>query len=322
MTDDFSDLGTPSTSRRGFLAGTAGTGLGLAVAAPIGLGAAAAAAAPGGPAWPDGPGSRNQPQRPDPELTSILAAIDPARIEANVRTLVSFGTRHTLSDQDDPERGIGAARDWLFDEFSRYAAASGGRMTVEKQSYVQPPANRVPVATRITNVLATLQGSTDPDRVYLISGHYDSRVTDVMNATADAPGADDDASGVAVSLEVARVLATHRPAATIVCAAVAGEEQGLYGSTHLAEQLKAAGKDVQGMFTNDIVGSSTADDGKRDPRSIRLFAEGVAAGSGVPPRSRSRRADPGARPVPSPGNGSGIAGSRRGTCHGAAIAAV
>ena len=111
--------------------------------------------------------------------------------------------------------------------------------------------------------------------MYVVSGHYDSRVTDVMNATADAPGADDDASGVAVAMELARVMATRRPGATIVFAAVAGEEQGLYGSTYLAEQLKQAGKDVQGMFTKDIVGSSTADDGTRDPRSLRLFAEGV-----------------------------------------------
>jgi Zn-dependent M28 family amino/carboxypeptidase len=192
-----------------------------------------------------------------------------------VRTLVSFGTRHTLSTQEDPRHGIGAARDWIWATMQSHARRSGGRMTVEKQSFVQPPANRVPTATTITNVLATLRGSTYPNRVYLISGHYDSRVTDVMNATAFAPGADDDASGVAVSMELARVLATRRPEATIILAAVAAEEQGLYGSTHLAQQLQDSGADVQGMFTNDIVGSSTADDGSRDPHSIRLFAEGV-----------------------------------------------
>ena len=205
----------------------------------------------------------------------ILAAVDRARVEATVRKLVSFGTRHTLSTQDDPDRGIGAARDWIFGEMRSYAATSRGRMTVEKQSYVQQPADRVPVATRITNILATIRGSKHPDRVYVISGHYDSRVSDPLNSTSDAPGADDDASGVAVSMEVARVLATHRPEATIVLAAVAGEEQGLYGSNHMAGQFQLAGKDVQGMFTNDIVGSSTADDGERDPTSLRLFAEGV-----------------------------------------------
>ncbi|NUS52138.1 MAG: M20/M25/M40 family metallo-hydrolase [Nocardioidaceae bacterium] len=243
----------------------------------VGLPAAAQAAGPldGGDAWPDGPGRPNLPQDPDAELRAILAAVDPKRIEANVRTLVSFGTRHTLSSQDDPKRGIGAARDWIYDTLQSYAAASGGHMTVEKQSYVQQPANRIPTATTITNVLATLRGSEDANRVYVISGHYDSRVTDVMNATDDAPGADDDASGVAVSMELARVMATRRPRATLVFAAVAGEEQGLYGSDHMAQVFQDQGADVQGMFTNDIVGSSTADDGSRDPRSIRLFAEGV-----------------------------------------------
>ena len=214
-------------------------------------------------------------QPPDRELRAILRAVDPRRIEANVRKLVSFGTRHTLSTQDDPAHGIGAARDWILAEMGKYAAGSDGRMTVELQSYVQPPADRIPVPTRITNVLATIRGSVAPERVYVISGHYDSRVTDVMDATSFAPGADDDASGVAVSMEVARVLSTHAPKATIVLAAVAGEEQGLYGSRHMAAQFKAAGADVQGMFTNDIVGSSRADDGTVDAHTIRLFAEGV-----------------------------------------------
>jgi Zn-dependent M28 family amino/carboxypeptidase len=155
-----------------------------------------------------------------------------------------------------------------------YAAASGGRMTVVVQSFIQPPAPRIPVPTRISNIVATLRGSVDPSRTYVVTGHYDSRVTDVMNATSDAPGANDDASGVAVVMELARVMASHSSDATIIFAPVAGEEQGLFGSTFLATQLKAAGVDVQGMFTNDIVGSSRADDGTRDPRSVRLFAQG------------------------------------------------
>lgn len=264
-------LGNTSTSRRLFLAGSAGLGV-----AAVPLGAAQALGGPeGDDEWPDGPGRANRAQAPDAELLEILAAVDPARIEANVRKLASFGTRHTLSTQDDPDRGIGAARDWLFETFSQYAAASGGRMTVEKQSYTQEPANRIPAATVITNVLATLRGESEPDRVYVVSGHYDSRCSDVMDSTSDAPGADDDASGVAISLELARVMATRRPAATIVFAAVAGEEQGLYGSRHMAQQFLVSGVDLQAMFTNDIVGSSTADDGTREPRSIRLFAEGV-----------------------------------------------
>jgi hypothetical protein len=223
----------------------------------------------------EGAGRPPLSQQPDRELRAIMREVDPRRIEAIIRKLVSFGTRHTLSTQDDPNRGIGAARDWIFAELQRYAAASDGRMTVELQSYIQEPAPRIPVPTRITNVMATLRGSVAPERVYVVSGHYDSRVTDVMNAEADSPGANDDASGVAVSMELARVMATRRPEATIVFAAVAGEEQGLYGARHMAAQYRAAGTDVQGMFTNDIVGSSRADDGTVDAHTVRLFAEGV-----------------------------------------------
>ncbi|MDH6214750.1 M20/M25/M40 family metallo-hydrolase [Streptomyces pseudovenezuelae] len=266
----------PSPTRRTVLTATAAS-----AAATLGTASGAEAAPSGGR-----PPATAQP--PTRELRALLREIDPARIEATVRKLVSFGTRHTLSVQDDPARGIGAARDWLLAELRSYTAVSGGRMTAELQSYVQEPASRIPTATKITNVLATLRGSVTPERVYVVSGHYDSRVTDVMDATSDAPGADDDASGVAVVLELARVMARRRPAATIVFAAVAGEEQGLYGSTYLAQQLKAAGTDVQGMFTNDIVGSPTADDGTRDPHTIRLFTEGVPS-SETPAQAALRR---------------------------------
>ncbi|MFF1679012.1 M20/M25/M40 family metallo-hydrolase [Streptomyces sp. NPDC058256] len=265
-------------SRRSVLTATAASAVALGVTAPPGQAASS------------GSGSRPPAtaQPPSRELRALLKEIDPDRIEATVRKLVSFGTRHTLSVQDDPVRGIGAARDWLLAELRSYAAESGGRMTVEAQSYIQEPASRIPTATRITNVVATLRGSVTPERVYVVSGHYDSRVTDVMDAVSDAPGADDDASGVAVALELARVMARRRPAATIVFAAVAGEEQGLYGSAYMAQQFKAAGADVQGMFTNDIVGSPTADDGVEDPYTIRLFAEGVPT-SETPQQAATRR---------------------------------
>jgi hypothetical protein len=265
-------------SRRTFITGSAAALGATVLTGPLGSGAAVAAGAgslDAGDEWPDGPGGPNGPQAPDDDLRGLLLEIDEANIQQTVETLVSFGTRHTLSTQDDPKRGIGAARDWIFKTMQHYAKKSDGRMTVELQSYIQQPANRIPTATRITNVIATLRGSKYPDRVHVISGHYDSRVTDVMNSTSDAPGADDDGSGVAVSMELARVMATRRPEATLVFAAVAGEEQGLYGSTHMAEQFASAGTDVRAMFTNDIVGSSTADDGTQDPTSIRLFAEGV-----------------------------------------------
>ncbi|QGK68253.1 M20/M25/M40 family metallo-hydrolase [Allosaccharopolyspora coralli] len=250
-----------------------------------------AAAQPGNGAgndWPDGPGERVRPHQPDAELRAILAEVDEQRIEAIVRKLASFGTRHTLSAQDDPERGVGAARDWIAEEMRRYAEASGGRMTVTVPSYVQEPASRIPEPTRISNVVATLRGDTDPNRVYVVSGHYDSRASDPMDATSDAPGADDDASGVAVAMELARITATRRSQATLVFAAVAGEEQGLYGAAFLARQFAEAGSDVQGMFTCDIVGSSTADDGTRDPRSVRLFAQGPPT-TEAPERAETRR---------------------------------
>lgn len=235
----------------------------------------------------------------DPDLRALVREVDPRRIEATVRRLVAFGTRHTLSSQTDPVRGIGAARDWINAELSGYAQRSNGRMTVALQSYVQAPAPpRIPVETTITNVVATLRGTTAPERVYVITGHYDSRVTDVNNFTDDAPGADDDASGVAVVLEIARILATRPTAATIVLGAVAGEEQGLFGSNFMATQFKAANTDVQGMFTNDIVGSSTADDGTRDPRTVRLFAEGVPTAE-TPAEGNTRRSVGGENDSPS-----------------------
>src|SRR4029078_11534758 len=141
-----------------------------------------------------------------------------------------------------------------------------GRMTVQKQTFTQPVASNIPVPTQITNVIATLKGTASPERFYVVTGHLDSRVSDVLNFTDDAPGADDDGSGVAVVLELARVFATHQFPGTLVFATVAGEEQGMYGWALRAAQMAAAGHDVQDMFSNDIVGASQAWDGTRpDP---------------------------------------------------------
>ncbi|KAG6832107.1 hypothetical protein H0H87_002746 [Tephrocybe sp. NHM501043] len=226
--------------------------------------------------WPKGPGEPLAPQDPDHELKSMLNEIDVSRIKGIIAKLVTFGTRHTLSNQTDPHRGIGAARDWVASEVREYAKASNGRMTVEVPSYVQVPASRIPTDTVISNIVATLKGSEEPNRVYVISGHYDSRVTDVMNFIDDAPGADDDGSGVAISMELARIFATHVPKATIMFAVVAGEEQGLYGSDFMAKTLKAAGVDVQGMLDNDIVGSPKGDVGTPPaPFDIRMFVQGL-----------------------------------------------
>jgi peptidase M28-like protein len=258
------------STRRAFLSASAVT----AATVPV-LAVPAAAAAESARA-DSGSGRSITPQRPDKQLRDLLRQVDRDRIEATIMRLVAFGTRHTLSSQDDPVRGIGAATTWVHEQMQQFAAASGGRMTVEKQSFVQPAGPRIPAPTTITNVIATLHGDASPERVYVITGHLDSRVTDVLNATLDAPGADDDASGVAVVLELARLFATRRTAGTLVFASVAGEEQGLFGSAHMAAQMKAAGADVQGMFSNDIVGASSAWDGTRpDPHTLRLFVEGV-----------------------------------------------
>lgn len=211
------------------------------------------------------------------QIARIVQEIDARNIERTIRKLVSFDTRNTLSTQSDPNRGIGAARDWLFSEFSKVAEQSGGRMTVEKQTFEQPKAARVPEPTMITNVVATLKG-TQPEsagRTYIVSGHYDSMCTSPTDATCDAPGANDDASGTAAVLEMARVMAKYKFDATIVFMAVAGEEQGLLGSTYAAEQAKQKGLDVDAMFTNDIIGNSLGGNGVRDAHTVRVFSEGV-----------------------------------------------
>ncbi|KAJ7226670.1 hypothetical protein GGX14DRAFT_97724 [Mycena pura] len=225
--------------------------------------------------WPIGPGAPLVPQQPDHELTEMMKQVDPKRIQAIIEKLVSFGTRNTMSNKTDPDRGIGAARDWIAAQMQTFAATSGGRMTVAVPGYLQTTTGSIIIDTMISNVVATLVGSTDPKRVYVVGGHYDSRNTNNSDFTNDAPGADDDASGVAVTMELARIMATHRPAATLMFAAYAGEEQGLFGSAFMASTLKSEGADVQGMLNNDIVGSSTADDNTTDPFNIRMFTEGV-----------------------------------------------
>jgi Peptidase family M28/Fibronectin type III domain len=215
--------------------------------------------------------------RVNPQIARLVSEIDARNIETTIRKLVSFGTRNTLSDQNDPNRGIGAARDWLLAEFQKAAAQSGGRMTVEKQTFEQPKAARVPQPTMLTNVVATLKGnqSESAGRVYVVSGHYDSMCGSATDARCDAPGANDDASGTAAVLEMARVMAKYKFDATIVFVAVAGEEQGLLGSTHFAEQARKNNMDIEAMFTNDIIGSSLGGNGVRDDGTVRVFSEGV-----------------------------------------------
>lgn len=211
---------------------------------------------------------------PDSAVAGMLAQIDPQRIEAYDRTLVSFHNRNTLSAQNNPTYGIGAARDYIYEQMRSFAAGSGGRLTVQKQSYLQPKIkDLLPRDTRITNVVATLRGTQPASvgRTYVVSGHYDSRCSDVFDTKCFAPGADDDNSGVTAVMELARVMSKHRFDATIIFMAVAGEEQGLFGSTHFVNVAKKHHLDVAGMLDNDIIGSPNG----ADAHTIRLFSEGV-----------------------------------------------
>ncbi|USP79233.1 hypothetical protein yc1106_06507 [Curvularia clavata] len=216
-------------------------------------------------------------QMPGEELQDIISQISRDNIEATIRKLASFGTRHTLSSQTDPNRGIGAARTWLTEKFQEAADASEGRMTVDWNSFIKYPGDneRILFPVNITTVVATLRGTEDPDRYYVTGGHYDSRNSDPVDYQGDAPGAVDDASGVAVSLELARIFAHYKPRSTIVFTAFAGEEQGLLGAENLAQTYKNASINVAGMVNLDMVGNSKAEDGTVDPYNIRLFCEGT-----------------------------------------------
>ncbi len=236
-----------------------------------------------------------QPSTPlppaDPAIQRWVNEVSAKNLEADVRKLVSYGTRHTLSDTKDKKRGIGASRQYVFDEFKKYSKAGGGRMVVEMDTFtVNPDGKRVDKKTLMANVLATIPG-TDPSdtRVLLMSGHIDSRVTDVMNRTADAPGANDDASGVAAVMEVARILAGQKFPCTIKLVAVQGEEQGLLGSDHLAKRAKKEGWNLVAMLNNDIVGNSRGYDPEiTDSLHLRVFSEGVPA-TETPEQARARR---------------------------------
>ncbi len=198
---------------------------------------------------------------------------DPARLKADVEKLVSFGTRHTLSDPDHPTRGIGAARRWYAAEMAKIGNGCGGCISVSTIERVFTN-DRVPKGANVVDVLAVQKGR-DPNRVIIVQGHIDSRVTDVMNATADAPGANDDASGVALVMEAARILSKQTFDATIIYAALSGEEQGLLGGTLLAETARERGWVVSAVLNNDIVGNTIGQNGTRVADRVRVFSEGI-----------------------------------------------
>lgn len=210
-------------------------------------------------------------------LDSIAAAPDPGRIGRDVATLVGFGTRHTLSDTLSPVRGIGAARRWIFAQFTAISAACGGCLEVRYQHHLVrgQPGSRIPEDLDVVSVIAIQRGSRTPERWVMMTGDIDSRVSDVLNATADSPGANDNASGMAGTIEAARVLSRHRFGKTIVYAGLAGEEQGLYGGTGLAATIADSGWIVEAVINNDMIGNIAGINGVVDNREFRIFSEPV-----------------------------------------------
>jgi Zn-dependent M28 family amino/carboxypeptidase len=209
-----------------------------------------------------------------PILREISSSPDPGQLQATIQALVGFGTRHTLSDTASPKRGIGAARRWAQSRFEQIGRDCGGCLTVVMPSQTVT-GEGVPKPAEIVDVVAIQKGSTDPERVIVLTGHIDSRVSDIMNATADAPGADDDASGVAVVIEAARILSRYKFPATIVYGVLSGEEQDLYGGTLLANYAKAKGWRVEADLNNDIVGATRGQNGLVNNTRLRLFSEGT-----------------------------------------------
>ena len=213
------------------------------------------------------------PPSPDAKLRAIIAPVSQAQLRHTIESLVSFGTRHTLSSQTDPKRGIGAALEWSRSEFQRYSTACGNCLTIVDPSEVFTN-DRIPKPTRVRDMVAIQRGTERPKDVVIITGHIDSRVSDAMNATSDAPGANDDGSGSATVLEAARILSRHRFPGTIVYSLDSGEEQGLNGAKVIANYAKAQGWNVIANLNNDIVGNSCGSDGVCDSTHVRIFSEG------------------------------------------------
>jgi len=227
------------------------------------------------------------PSTDQPVLRQIAAEVDPKALESTIRSLVGFGTRHTLSDTVSETRGIGAARRWTKARFEAISKDCGGCLTIETPSEVVT-GRRVPSPTEVMNILAIQKGTSDPDRVIIIAGHIDSRVSDVMDFKSDAHGANDDASGVAAVIEAARVLSKRKFPATLVYAVLSGEEQGLYGGRILASHARAKGWKVEADLNNDIVGNSRGQSGVMNNTQVRVFSEGTKAVE-TPEQANGRR---------------------------------
>jgi hypothetical protein len=216
----------------------------------------------------------------DPEIAQMVAEISPDSLQSYIHTLVAFGTRNTLSTQTNFKRGIGAARNWVLKKFNEFAKQSSGRLTAKiDTTTIQPDGRRVDVPILLGNVMATLKGADPNDRrIFIITGHLDTRRTDVMDRTGDASGANDDGSGTAAVIECARVMSSHSFPATVIFVAVSGEEQGLLGSTLMANKAKKENWNVAGVFNNDIIGSNNSNETNIiNNTKVRVFSEGIPA---------------------------------------------
>jgi hypothetical protein len=228
-----------------------------------------------------------QPAGEPPLLRDVASAVQADELRSTITTLVGFGTRHTLSDTRSDTRGIGAARRWVQSRFAAIAKDCGGCLQIATPAQtVSGP--RIPQPTEVMDVLAIQRGTSEPNRMILITGHLDSRVSDIMNFTSDAPGANDDGSGVAAVIEAAHVLSKHRLRATLVYGVLSGEEQGLYGGKILADYAKAQGWQVEADLNNDIIGNSRGGDGVHDNTTVRVFSEGTKSGE-TSEQARRRR---------------------------------
>lgn len=216
----------------------------------------------------------------DPQIEALINQVSSDSLKKFDEKLVSFGTRSTLSTTTDAKRGIGASRLWVLSKFQEFAKTSEGRMTAILDTFtLQPDGKRVDKAIAMANVMATLKG-TDPtdDRIFMVSGHIDSRVTDVMNRTSDAPGANDDGSGTVAVMELARVMAKAKFPATIIFVVVSGEEQGLLGANYLAEKALKENWNLEALLNNDIMGSNNSNETNIiDNTRLRIFSEGLPA---------------------------------------------
>ena len=232
-----------------------------------------------------------QTQAPPSEVLAVhdhVAAVSADRIEADIRTLAGFGTRHTLSETESDRRGIGAARRWIFEEFEQISAACGGCLEVMYVSDTISGQARIPEPTEVVSVIAIQRGRLDPDRFVMMSGDIDSRVTDPLDGTSDSPGANDNASGMAGVIEAARVLSQHQFDGSIIYAGLSGEEQGLFGGQIVAAYALEQGWRIKGVLNNDMIGNIAGINGVINNTTARVFSEGTRAVE-TPEEARIRR---------------------------------